>query len=231
MTILASVADALRKAPLFANLPPDDLRRLADIAILRRCEKKKTIFREGDRADGFFIVSAGSVKVFKLSEDGKEQVLHIVGPGQSFAEATVFEGGTFPAHAEALDDSELAFLPKKQFIDLLERNPRIALRMMASLSRWLKRMTDLVESIALRDVEGRLVRYLSEEMKSRGVTPKDGTVYELEVGKNVLASLLGTVPETFSRTLKKLQEEGKIRVKGNQIRILKADSLFSLSDR
>lgn len=231
MTILASVADALRKAPLFANLPPDDLRRLADIASLRHYDKKKTIFREGDRADGFFIVSAGSVKVFKLSEDGKEQVLHIVGPGQSFAEATVFEGGMFPAHAEALDDSELAFLPKKPFIDLLERNPRIALRMMSSLSKWLKRMTDLVEGIALRDVEGRLVRYLSEEMRNRGVTPKDGTVYELEVGKNVLASRLGTVPETFSRTLKKLQEEGKILVKGKQIRILKADSLFSLLDR
>ena len=225
MTILASVADALRKAPLFANLPPDDLRRLADIAILRRCEKKKTIFREGDRADGFFIVSAGSVKVFKLSEDGKEQVLHIVGPGQSFAEATVFEGGTFPAHAEALDDSELVFLPKQKFIDLLERNPRIALRMMASLSKWLKRMTDLVESISLRDVEARLVRYLSEEMKNRGVTPKDGTILELKVGKNVLASHLGTVPETFSRTLKKLQEEGKIAVEGKKIRILKAGFL------
>jgi CRP-like cAMP-binding protein len=227
----STVPEILRKALLFANLPPDDLRCLADIAILRRCEKKKTIFREGDRADGFFIVSAGSVKVFKLSEDGKEQVLHIVGPGQSFAEATVFEGGTFPAHAEALDDSELAFLPKKQFIDLLERNPRIALRMMSSLSKWLKRMTDLVESIALRDVESRLVRYLSEEMKNRGVAPKDGTVYELNIGKKVLASRLGTVPETFSRTLKKLQEEGKIRVKGKQILILKADSLFSLPER
>jgi CRP/FNR family transcriptional regulator len=227
--MMSTVPEILRKAPLFANLPPDDLRRLADIAISRRCEKKKTIFREGDRADGFFLVSAGSVKVFKLSEDGKEQVLHIVLPGQSFAEATVFEGGTFPAHAEALEDSELVFLPKRQFIDLLEKNPRIALRMMASLSKWLKRMTDLVESLSLRDVEARLVRYLSEEMKSRGVTPKDGTVYELNVDKNVLASRLGTVPETFSRTLKKLQEEGKIRVKGKQIRILKAGFLARIS--
>lgn len=225
-----TVPEVLLKAPLFASLPPGDLRRLADIAIPRLCEKKKTIFREGDRAEGFFMVSAGSVKIFKLSEDGKEQVLHIVLPGQSFAEAAVFEGGTFPAHAEALEDSELVFIPKQKFIDLLERNPRIALRMMASLSKWLKRMTDLVESISLRDVETRLVRYLSEDMKSRGVAPKDGTVYELDVGKNVLASRLGTVPETFSRTLKKLQEEGKIRVKGKQIRILKADSLFSATE-
>jgi CRP/FNR family transcriptional regulator len=220
---------ALRKAPLFANLSPEDLRRVADIASMRRFAKKESVFREGERAEGFFVVAEGRVKVFKLSEDGKEQVLHLIGPGQSFAEATIFEGGTYPAHAEALESCDLVFLPKRPFTDMLERNPRIALRMMASLSRWVKRMTDLVESIALRDVETRLVRYLSDELSGRGVAIEDGTVYELDVSKNVLASRLGTVPETFSRTLKKLQEEGKIRVKGKQIRILKADSLFSLA--
>jgi CRP/FNR family transcriptional regulator len=223
--------DAIRKAPLFANLPPDDLRRVAEVASPRRYEKKESIFREGDRADGFFVVAEGRVKVFKLSEDGKEQVLHLIGPGQSFAEATIFEGGTYPAHAEALEGCDLVYFPKRPFTDLLERNPRIALRMMASLSRWLKRMTDLVDSISLRDVETRLVRYLSDELAGRGAAIKDGTVYELDVSKNVLAARLGTVPETFSRTLKKLQEEGKIRVKGKQIRILRAESLFSLADR
>jgi CRP/FNR family transcriptional regulator len=99
---------------------------------------------------------------------------------------------------------------------------------MASLSKWLKRMTDLVESISLRDVETRLVRFLSDELAGRGVAGKDGTIYELDISKNVLASRLGTVPETFSRALKKLQDEGKIRVKGKQIRIIKADSLFSV---
>jgi len=224
----SSTADALRNTPLFANLPPDDLRRVEGIASLKRHSRKESIFREGDRADGFFVVAAGRVKVFKLSEDGKEQVLHLLGPGQSFAEATIFEGGAYPAHAEALDDSELVYIPKRPFTDLLERNPRIALRMMASLSRWLKRMTDLVDSLSLRDVETRLVQFISEEMKSRGVPIRNGAVYELDVTKNVLASRLGTVPETFSRTLKKLQEEGKIRVKGKQIRILNADALFSV---
>jgi CRP/FNR family transcriptional regulator len=224
----SSTAEALRKTPLFANLPPDDIRRVEGIASLRRHSRKESIFREGDRADGFFVVAAGRVKVFKLSEEGKEQVLHLIGPGQSFAEATIFEGGAYPAHAEALDDCELVYLPKKPFTDLLERNPRIALRMMASLSRWLKRMTDLVDSISLRDVETRLIRFVSEEMKSRGVPVRNGAVYELDVTKNVLASRLGTVPETFSRTLKKLQDEGKISVKGKQIRILDAEALFSV---
>jgi len=162
--MMPALPEVLRKAPLFANLPPDDLRRVAEIAAPRHYGKKESVFREGERADGFFVVGEGRVKVFKLSEDGKEQVLHLIGPGQSFAEATIFEGGTFPAHAETLSDCDLVFLPKRQFTDLLERNPRIALRMMASLSRWLKRMTDLVESISLSDVETRLVRFVSEEM-------------------------------------------------------------------
>ncbi len=218
----SAAAEILRKAPLFSTLPPEDLARIAGVCTARRVVRRETIFREGERADGFFVVAAGRVKVFKLSEEGKEQVLHIIEPGQSFAEAAVFEGGVFPAGAEAVSDALLLFVPKKPFIDLLERTPRMALRMIASLAAWLKRMTDLVENIALRDVETRFVSFVAQDLKGRGVKIADGAVYELPVGKNVLASRLGTVPETFSRTLKKLQDEGKIRVRGKQIRILRA---------
>jgi CRP/FNR family transcriptional regulator len=229
MTLPAS--QVLRQAPLFATLTDDDLRRVAAIAVPRRYARKEAVFREGDRADGFFVVEAGKVKVFKLSEEGKEQVLHVLEPGQSFAEAAIFEGGSYPAHAEALADSELLLLPKQAFIDLLERYPRLAVRMLASLSRWLRRMTDLVENLSLRDVEARLVFYLAEELKSRGIPAKDGVTLELPVSKNVLASRIGTVPETFSRILKRLQEDGVIAVRGKQIRILSAGALFSLPSR
>lgn len=227
----SQTAETLRRTPLFANLPPDDLARVAAISSVRRCRRKESLFRDGDRADGFFIVSSGRIKVFKLSEEGKEQVLHVIEAGQSFAEATIFEGGHFPANAEGLEDSELVFIAKRPFIELLETTPRISIRMLGSMSRWLKRMTDLVESLALRDVETRLVHFVSEELKGRGRPLADGAVLELEFGKNVLASRLGTVPETFSRTLKKLQEEGKIRVRGRQIRVLSAARLFASVDR
>ena len=219
--------DLLRKTPLFATLPDDDLRRVSDLAVSRRFAKKEAVFREGDRADGFFIVASGKVKVFKLSGEGKEQILHVLETGQTFAEAVIFEGGGYPAHAEALTDSDLLFLPKRPFVDLLERHPKVAIRMLASLSRWLKRMTDLVESLSLKDVETRLVFYLSEELKARGIPARDGAELELAIGKNVLASRLGTVPETFSRTLKKLQDDGLIDVRGKRIRILSARTLFS----
>lgn len=224
--MVIDLPEMLRKTPMFSNLPPGDLDRIASISSVRHFARRASVFREGDRADGFFVVASGSVKLFKLSEDGKEQILHILEAGQSFAEATIFEAGVYPANAEALRDSDLLFLPKRPFIELLEKNPKMALRVLGSLSKWLKRMTDLVENLALRDVEARLVFFVSEEMKGQGLPLTDGAVYEIPVSKNVLASRLGTVPETFSRTLKKLQEEGKIRVKGNQIRILKAESLF-----
>jgi len=223
--------DVLRNTPLFATLPDDDLRRVADLALSRRFAKKEAVFREGDRADGFFIVASGKVKVFKLSGEGKEQVLHVLEAGQTFAEAVIFEGGGYPAHAEALTDAELLFLPKRPFVALLERHPAVAIRMLASLSRWLKRMTDLAESLSLKDVETRLVFYLSEELKVRGIPARDGAELELPIGKNVLASRLGTAPETFSRTLKKLQDDGLIAVRGKRIRILSAGSLFSLLSR
>jgi len=220
--------DVLRKTPLFATLPDDELRLVADLAVARHFAKKEAVFREGDHADGFFIVASGKVKVFKLSGEGKEQILHVLEAGQTFAEAVIFEGGAYPAHAEALDDAELLLLPKRPFIELLGRRPNVAIRMLASLSRWLKRMTDLAESLSLRDVETRLIFYLSEELKARGIPPKDGAELELPIGKNVLASRLGTVPETFSRTLKKLQDDGLISVRGKRIRIVSAERLFSI---
>jgi CRP-like cAMP-binding protein len=171
------------------------------------------------------------VKVFKLSGEGKEQILHVLEAGQTFAEAVIFEGGVYPAHAEALADAELLFLPKRPFIELLERRPAVAIRMLASLSRWLKRMTDLAESLSLKDVETRLVFYLSEELKARGIPAKDGAALELPIGKGVLASRLGTVPETFSRALKKLQDDGLIDVRGKRIRIVSAAALFSILSR
>jgi CRP-like cAMP-binding protein len=223
MTVQA--AEILRKAPLFAALPEEDLRWVASLAVPRRFGKKEAVFREGDRAEGFFVVASGKVKVFKLSAEGKEQVLHVLGPGQCFAEAALFEGGVYPAHAETLAETEMLLLPKRPFLAALERRPKVAIRMLGSLSRWLRQMTSLVEDLSLRDVEARLLLFFSEELKERGIPLRDGATLELPFSKHVLASRLGTAPETFSRALKKLQEEGRIDVRGKRIRIVSAASI------
>jgi CRP/FNR family transcriptional regulator len=225
------LAGALRAAPLFSGLPPDDLARVAGVASLRRFARNETIFREGDRADGFYVVAAGKAKVFKLSAEGKEQVLHLLEAGQSFAEGVIFEGGVYPAHASAVTDAAFIFLPRLAFVSLLEKSPRLAIRMLASLSKWLRRMTDLVDDLALKDVETRFTWFVAEELRARGIPVADGAVYELAFSKGLLASRLGTVPETFSRTLKKLQDDGAIQVQGKRIRILDAESFLSPLDR
>lgn len=219
-------ADVLRRSPLFATLTEEDLRWAASVAVPRRFGRKEAIFREGDIAEGFYVIASGKVKVFKLSEDGKEQVLHVLGPGQSFAEAALFESGVYPAHAETLADTETLLLQKRPFLEMLEKRPKLAIRMLGSLSRWLRQMTVLIEDLSLRDVEARLLLFLSGELQGRGIPLRDGATLELPFSKNVLASRLGTVPETFSRALKKLQEEGRIEVSGKRIRIVSAASLM-----
>jgi CRP/FNR family transcriptional regulator len=225
------LASALRAAPIFSGLPPEDLARIAAVASLRRVERNGTVFREGDRADGFYVVAAGKAKVFKLSPEGKEQVLHLLEPGQSFAEGVIFEGGAYPAWAAAVTDATLVFLPRHGVVSLLEKSPRLAIRMLASLSKWLRRMTDLVDDLALKDVETRFTWFVAEELRSRGIPLADGAVYELAFSKGLLSSRLGTVPETFSRTLKKLQDDGAIEVRGKRIRILDADRFLPPQDR
>ncbi len=225
MTIQA--ADVLRKTPLFATLPEEDLRWVASVAVPRRFGKKEAMFREGDAVEGFYVIASGKVKVYKLSEEGKEQILHVLESGQSFAEAALFEGGVYPAHAETLTETETLLIQKRPFLELLEKRPKVAIRMLGSLSRWLRQMTGLVEDLSLRDVEARLLLFLSGELQARGIPLRDGATLELPFSKTVLASRLGTVPETFSRALKKLQEEGRIDVRGKRIRILSAASLLN----
>lgn len=218
---LKPIEDALRQTPLFAHLVAEDIQRLAMMTVKKKVARREILFRQGDKTDGFFVVESGRVKVFKLSPGGKEQILHLIEPPHSFAEATLFEGGDYPSSAEAMVDSEIFFFPKRHFISLLEREPKLSLRMMASLSKWLKRMTDLVEVLSLKDVEARLLWYIAEELRESGKQIKVGAAFELSVTKSVLAARLGTVPETLSRTLKQLQDDGVLAVTGKKFKILK----------
>ncbi len=131
----------IARIPLFEGLPQDQQRDLANIALEKIFERGRTVFSEGQPANGFFVVMAGKVKIFKISPDGKEQILHIFGPGEPFGEVPVFEGRPFPAHAVALEDSKYIFFPRSAFVELIKNNPSLALNMLAVLSRRLRRFT------------------------------------------------------------------------------------------
>jgi CRP/FNR family transcriptional regulator len=215
----------LKNIPLFAGLSVEDLDALQAISRVRTHARGELLFADGEEAEGFFVVISGKVKVYKLSAEGKERILHIVSPGGTFAEAAIFGNGLYPAYAEPLQKSSLLFLPKESFLSLLASNSQISINMIAGLSYFLRQFTRQIEDLTFKDVPSRLARYLLDISEGRSEN------IELPISKSQLASNLGTVSETLSRTLRKLTEEDIIRVDGKSVRIIDLDRLEDLAEK
>jgi CRP/FNR family transcriptional regulator len=150
----------LSKTSLFTGLSDDQMNALVNIAVVRRFNKGEVIFSEGEEGGGFYVAEAGSIKVAKISFEGKEQILHIFGPGEPFGEVPVFTGTPYPATAVAIKKSKVLFFPAGDFRGLLLSDPSIALNMLAVLSIRLKQFTVQVENLSLKEVPGRLAGHL-----------------------------------------------------------------------
>jgi len=221
--------DLLNRCPLFAGLKEEDLRKIRAIASLRQVVKKEVLFSDGEEAKGFYVILSGKVKLYKISPEGKEQILHVVSAPDAFAEAALFLEGSYPAFAEALSDGQLLFFPKRDFIQLIERNPQLSINMIVSLSHFLRRFASLIEELSLKEVSSRIAKYLMDlslKLSKEGKSPKE---VELDLSKTQLASKLGTISETLSRTLAKMKAKGIIDVKKNKILILNREALEELA--
>ena len=211
--------------PLFKGLSEQQLADIGAIAIDRHYRRGESIFMEGDEADGFYIVADGQVKIFKTSLEGKEQILHIYGPGNPFGEVPVFSGSRFPANAQALVKSHILFLPRAAFVRLIAVNPSLSMNMLGELSMRLREFTVQIENLSLKEVPSRLASYLivlaGEQDRSDRVT--------LTISKGQLASLLGTIPETLSRIFAKMSAQRLIRVEGKDIDLLEPLGLEDLA--
>jgi CRP/FNR family transcriptional regulator len=205
----------LADSVLFSGLTEGQLASVAAIAVPKSCRRGETVFFEGDDATGFYMVVEGRVKIFKMSLEGKEQILHIFGPGEPFGEVPVFHGQPFPANAMALANCSLLFFPRREFTELVAANPSMALNMLAMFSLRLRRFTSQIESLSLKEVPGRLAAHLLYLTEEQGSISR----VTLDVPKGQLASLLGTIPETLSRIFARMTEEGLIRVEGRTIYI------------
>jgi len=219
------IIDSIGKIPLFQGLPERQIAELARIAVERSYKQDDSIFSEGDEAKGFYVLLSGRVKIFKLSPEGKEQILHIIEPGEPFAEVALFAGSSYPAHAESLRETSVIFFPRAAFEKLIKRDPDLAMNMLAILSHRLKYFSRLVEDLSLKEVPQRLATYLLYLSDTRN----NASHIDLSISKGQLASLLGTIPETLSRILNKMAVQGFIEVKGRRIKFLKKDALESLA--
>ncbi len=211
--------------PLFKGLSPKQCTALGAIAVRKYYSRGQNFFAEGDDGIGFYIVLSGKVKVFKLSPEGKEQIFHILEAPEPFAEAAVFAGEHYPASAQALSETLVLFFPRQKFVELIIQEPSLALSMLALLSRRLRKLTMLVESLSLKEVPGRLAAYLLYLHEHN----HDSATIELDISKNQMAGLLGTIPETLSRILKRMNDENLIKVTTRSIAILDKKGLADLS--
>jgi len=219
------IIDFITEIPLFKGLPERQIVEILKIALNRPFNRGQTVFSEGDEANGFYVLLSGRIKIFKLSPEGTEQILHIFESGEPFGEAAVFAGETFPAYAETLEESEVIFFPRKAFMELIKRDPSLTMNMLAILSLRLKHFTRLVEDLSLKEVPQRLAVYLLYLSESKN----EPNNVELEILKGQLASLLGTIPETLSRILNKMASQGLIQVQGRKIKLLDRKALKDLA--
>ncbi|MBS3809235.1 MAG: Crp/Fnr family transcriptional regulator [Desulfobacterales bacterium] len=216
----------LSQSVLFSGLPEADIDALLEITVEKTVAAGELIFSEGDPGEGFYVIIEGMVKIYKLSTEGKEHILHMFGPGEPFGEVPVFSGKAFPASAEGVKKSRVLFFPRRAFRDLITQKPSVAMNMLAVLSLRLRHFTVQLENISLKEVPARLAGYLllqAEEQKSSHTVT-------LNISKGHLASFLGTIPETLSRMLKKMNEQGLIETEGRLIRILDRQGLEELAE-
>jgi CRP/FNR family transcriptional regulator len=223
---MENILNIISAIPLFNGLPDDQLNAIREIAVEKQFNKGQTIFSEGDQTKGFFVVVEGRVKIYKVSSEGKEQILHIFETGQSFGEVTVFTGQQLPANAQALAKTRLLFFPRRAFIDLISANPSLALNLLAIMSKKLRQFAAQIENLSLKEIPARLASYLiylSEEQDTENAVT-------LNVSKGQLASLLGTIPETLSRIFAKLSGQNLIRVEGPKITLLDRQGIEDLAE-
>jgi CRP/FNR family transcriptional regulator len=197
-------ADLIRQCTFLRALDAQRVRALAGIGRWCDLERGERVFAEGDAPAGMYVVATGSVRVFKLAPGGKEHVLHLAGPGQTFAEVAVLGRFDCPAHAEAADDARCLLLPTGPLNRLLDADPVLTRQILTGMAGWVRQLVGLLEDIVLRDAVGRVARYLLTLAGGRA-----GHI-ELPTMKKDLASHLNLTSETLSRSLRRLNDAGLI---------------------
>ena len=216
---------AVKSIMFFYGLPEEKFNKLADIAIVKKYKKGEILFVADVIANGFFAVTKGRVKIFRTSPSGKEQILHVFGPGEAFGEVPVFEGGTFPAHGQAVEECESLFFPRRDFENMIKEDPDLAMKMMAMLSQKLRLLVNKIDDLSLKEAPSRVASYLILLRSSQ-----DSDTFKLDLPKGQIAFYLGTIQETLSRIFKKFIEQEILAIDGKEITILDMDQLQKIAD-
>jgi CRP/FNR family transcriptional regulator len=202
----------LEHSDFFKGVSPKSKQALVGICIKRSLHKNEPIFAEGDAGHTLYLLASGNVRIYKSTTDGRETVIKVIGPGEIFAEVVLFERDVYPASAVALKSGVVYELPKRQFYDLLSDNDfrNDFIRMLMKKQRYL---AEKLHAVTAYDVEERFVRFLIEHYGKKDE-------YRILLSKKDVASAIGTIPETLSRLLNRMQRDGKVLVDGKTIKMI-----------
>jgi CRP/FNR family transcriptional regulator len=219
------LTEFLGQTALLQNLSVQSLEQVASIGGLQSFQAGDLLFSEGDECQGSFLILEGQVKVFKYAETGREQIMGMLGPGEYLAGVPAFDGRRYSANAVASDPPPVLFLPREPFLELLRQDPTLSFNLLTIFSHHLRRFAQLIETVSLKEVSGRIATYLLLLSHQAG----NSEVVELAITKAQLAAFIGTVPETLSRVLQKMGRDGLLKLDGNTITILDFQELKALA--
>ncbi|HEV2177886.1 MAG TPA: Crp/Fnr family transcriptional regulator [Terriglobia bacterium] len=219
MAVLDPV-DALRRVPFFAPLPEADLRALARHCVVRRIAREEILFAEGDSCEGLYVVQSGAMKLLKMAETGREQILTTERAGSTVAELALFDGGSFPATAIAAEDSTVLYLPKREFLQLCRHDSEVAFAAIRTLAARNRYLTSLVEELSLKEVSHRLARFLRDRALADGLRTRRGVEFPLEETNQEIGAEIGTVRDLVSRNLRRFVDRGIIKMERRKVIVL-----------
>lgn len=214
-----SKTDHLRNVPIFTDLSDSDLNRIASKMVSRDYEKGQMILLEESTGETFFIITSGTVKVTRLSDDGREVILALLGGSDFFGEMSLLDGEGRSANIVANEDAEVMTLSRRDFLECLETYPKIAIALLEELAVRLRKSDQQIESLSLSDSEQRIGITLIRLAEERGTIKRgDVTVQNLPYQQDI-ANMAGTSRETVSRTLKLLEDKKLVKRNGSDITI------------
>jgi CRP/FNR family transcriptional regulator len=222
------LAAVLGKTALLSSLTAAELKLLSARTVRRSLHAGELLFSEGELCHGLHIIARDKIRIFKTSLGGREQVLGVNHPGESVAELPVFDGGPYPASAMAVEDAEIAFIPRRDFQAYCMEHPAVALKVLAVVGARLRRLVGIIEELSFTTIRQRLISTLLRLAESEGKQTRRGIEFQLPASHQELANQLGTVRELISRNLMRLQAEGLLDVDAREIVVKDKKGLSAL---
>lgn len=223
----ASLED-LRRIPYFRRLPDPEAERFVRSLVVRKYEPREWLLVTGEACPGFFLLRSGKARILRMGPEGREQTLRLLAPGDTFAEVPVLDGGPSPSTVEALEKSEAVLVPAARFRELVGQHPEIALDVLQQFARRLRAFTEMVGQMSMQTVQARLARYLYQTAREEGIQTPEGIVVPRELSLQDLASLVGSVREVVSRSMRVLEQDGVVEVRRTEILVRDLDALARL---